>query len=130
MQYQTLILSGSYFVYDFLCMAYFNLLEFDMTVHHLLCITGILQMLMLHHDARYLVMGLFVAEVSNPPMHVRILLRNMGLRYTRAYEMAEYMYFLLFFFGRVIIGHPTVYVTLTCSSMPYFSRFCAVGVLL
>ena len=59
-------------------------------------------------------LGLFVAEVSNPAMHIRIMLRNMGKRYTRAYEVAEYTYFITFFFGRVVIGHPTVYASVTC----------------
>lgn len=40
--YLTLTFSGSYFTYDLLSMWYYNLLENDMLVHHLLCIFGIL----------------------------------------------------------------------------------------
>lgn len=32
--------------------------------------------------------GLAVAEVSNFPMHLRVILRNYGLRYTEAYELS------------------------------------------
>ena len=44
--------------------------------------------------------------------------------------MFEYTYFMLFFFGRVIIGHPTVYATVTCYSAPLLARVVAVGILL
>lgn len=42
LEYGILIMSSGYFSYDFLAMAYFNLLDFDMTVHHLLCIFGMI----------------------------------------------------------------------------------------
>ena len=128
--YRILVFSGSYFIYDFLCMALFGLLEFDMCVHHFMCIVGILQVLAANNGAGFVVMGLFVAEVSNPPMHVRVLLRNIGLRYTRAYEVAEFAYFGLFFIGRMIIGHPTVYATASCSENPIFARIVCVGIML
>ncbi len=130
LNYLTLIMSGGYFSYDFISMAWFGLLETDMFIHHLLCVLGILQVLYTSSGAGFIVMGLFVAEVSNPPMHCRILLRNIGLRYTLAYEMFEYTYFMLFFFGRVIIGHPTVYATVTCYSAPLLARVVSVGILL
>jgi hypothetical protein len=124
------VFSGSYFIYDFFCMLWMGLMEFDMCVHHLMCITGIIQVIAYDNGCGFVVMGLFVAEVSNPPMHVRILLRNVGLRYTRAYEVAEYFYFGLFFIGRIIIGHPAVYMTVTCSENPLFSRIVCIGIML
>ena len=130
MTYLTLIFSGSYFTYDLIDMWYRGLLEKDMCIHHLLCICGILQVLIVGGGGYFVVLGLFVAEISNPPMHCRILLRNVGLRYTKAYEFFEYMYFMLFFFGRVIIGHPVVYKTITCSSNPMFARIVSCGILL
>ena len=63
-------------------------------------------------------------------MHGRILLRALGLRYTRAYECAEYTYFMLYFYGRVIIGHPCVYSTVTCEMVPFFAKLVSVGILL
>ena len=74
--------------------------------------------------------GLFVAEVSNPAMHLRIMLRNLGKRYTRAYEVSEYAYFMSFFFGRMVIGHPVVYATVTCLHISNFAKFVSVGILL
>lgn len=100
-----------------------------MLVHHLLCIFGILITLYDGHDACHVVAGLFVAEVSNPAMHVRTMLRNLGLRYTKIHDTAEIIYFVMFFFGRVLIGHPVVYDTVMCGSTPTFAKFVSLGIL-
>ena len=73
-------------------------------------------------------LGLFVSEVSNPAMHIRIMLRNLGKRYTRAYEVAEYTYFISFFIGRVIIGHPVIYISLMCLALSKFTKFVSLGI--
>ena len=86
-------------------------------------------MLLEGHDAVHVVAGLFVAEVSNPAMHVRVMLRNLGKRYTKAYEVAEYTYFVMFFFGRVLMGHPVVWNTVTCGSMNVLAKIVSLGVL-
>jgi len=112
--YLILANSGGYFLYDLLGMYVFGLLDLDMTIHHSLCISGIAVVLLDGHDACHVVAGLFVAEVSNPAMHLRKMLRNIGKRYTFAYEVAEYSYFVMFFFGRVVMGHPVVWDTVTC----------------
>ena len=90
-------------------MWYLDCLDWDMGVHHLLCVAGILVVLIEDLGCGHVVMGLFISEISNPPMHVRILLRHAGKRYTKAYEVAEYLYFGSFFVGRMVIGHWVVY---------------------
>jgi hypothetical protein len=35
----------------------------------------------------------------------------------------------MFFFGRIVIGHPVVWKTVTCSSMNLLARFVSLGVL-
>lgn len=111
----TLLMSGGYFFYDLLCMIWLGLLDSAMLIHHTMCIVGIWILLAQDGSAFAIVHGLFVAEVSNPAMHTRVILRHLGYRYTKAYEVAEYMYFSLFFFGRVIMGHPVVYNVISCS---------------
>lgn len=113
-EYSILVVSSGYFSYDFLSMAWFGLLDLDMTIHHLLCICGMIYTLSLGKGANFVVAGLFVAEVSNPAMHMRIMLKHIGLRYSRAYEIAEFCYFFMFFLGRMVAGHPVVYYTVTC----------------
>ena len=127
-EYFLLVLSGGYFTYDFLAMAWLKLLDKDMTIHHILVIFGALITLEQNSGTGYFVLGLFVSEVSNPAMHIRIMLRNLGKRYTRAYEVAEYTYFISFFIGRVIIGHPVLYVSLMCPALSKFTKFVSLGI--
>ena len=127
--YSILVMSCGYFSYDFLSMAWFGILDLDMTIHHLLCISGMVYTLLLETGANYIVTGLFMAEVSNPAMHMRIMLKHVGLRYTRAYEVAEFIYFGAFFAGRMIIGHPCVYKTMICSELNYFAKIVCLGVM-
>ena len=44
--------------------------------------------------------GLFLSEVSNFPMHFRIILRSFGLRYTLIYELIEIIYLFLYLVAR------------------------------
>ena len=128
-EYSILVISSGYFSYDFLSMAWFGLLDLDMTIHHLLCISGMVWTLSLGKGANFIVGGLFVAEVSNPAMHMRIMLKHIGLRYARAYEIAEFCYFVMFFIGRFIIGQAVVYYTMTCDEMNWLGKFVCLGVL-
>ncbi len=128
-EYLVLANSAGYFLYDALSMAWFGLLDLDMTIHHALCVAGICCVVADGHDGGFVVAGLFVAEVSNPAMHSRVLLRSVGKRYTRAYELAEYCYFVMYFFGRVLAGHPVVFNTVTCGSMHWLGRLVSLGIL-
>ena len=129
MEYWILVVSSGYFCYDFLSMAWFGLLDKDMAIHHSLCIIGMVYTLAMGQGACYIVMGLFVAEVSNPPMHMRIMLKHIGLRYSRSYEVAELCYFTFFFIGRMIVGQPAVYATIVCEHMNWLGKFVCLGVL-
>ena len=129
LDYGILVMSCGYFTYDFVSMAFLGLLDRDMTIHHLLCISGMLYTLGLGNGSNYIVLGLFMAEVSNPAMHMRIMLKHIGLRYSRAYEVAEFCYFGLFFLGRFLLGHPSVYATLTCDKMNIPGKIVCMGVM-
>ena len=127
-EYWILVMSSGYFMYDFLSMAWFGLLDKDMAIHHSLCIIGMVYTLAMGQGACYIVAGLFVAEVSNPPMHMRIMLKHIGLRYSRSYEVAELCYFTFFFIGRIIVGLPAVYATIACEHMNWLGKFVCLGV--
>ena len=45
-----------------------------------------------------------------------MVLRHFGLRYTKAYELGELLYILLYMFGRVFLGFPVLYRTWVCES--------------
>jgi len=111
-------------------MAFLGILDFDMFLHHLLCIVGMASVLITDVGAGFAGIALFVTEVSNPPMHFRVILRMSGLRYSKAYEVAEYTYFVLFFIGRMLIGHPIVFRILNCGPMSTLAKVFASGILL
>ena len=123
------MMSTGYFTYDFFSMAYFGLLDLDMTVHHMLCVSGLIYTIFEGQGTNYIVMGLFVAEVSNPAMHMRIMLKHIGLRYSQSYEIAEFCYFVSFFVGRMIVGHPVVFMTCWCDKLNLFAKIVSLGVL-
>ncbi len=87
-----LTFSCAYFAYDFLVMAYFRILDSSMLIHHSICIFGMAFCVLTKSSAWYLIAAEFVSEISNPAMHVRMILKHLGLRYTKAYELAELVY--------------------------------------
>ena len=90
--------SLGYFAYDLLAMAYLGILDSSMFIHHNLCMIGLIFGLFTGASADNLVSALFITEISNPAMHVRVVLRHLGLRYTKAYETSELTYMRKFIF--------------------------------
>ena len=122
-------MTAGYFSYDFLSMAWFGLLDLDMTIHHALCVVGIAITLYLGIGANEIIGGLFCAEVSNWSMHTRILLKHIGLRYSRSYEIAEFVYFITFFIGRFAYGPFIVYNAVTCGPLNYLAKLVSLGIM-
>lgn len=89
---QLLMFSVGYFTYDMVAMAYFRILDKSMFIHHNICIIGMLMGLVNGYSGDVLIAALFVSEVSNPAMHVRMVLKHLGLRYSKSYETAELIY--------------------------------------
>jgi len=120
--------TGAYFLYDFIAMAYYGLLDSSMTIHHVVCVLGIYISLMEGFSANDVIAGLFIAEISNPPMHGRVMLKHVGKRMTKLYELCEYLYIVLYIFGRCLIGSPVIYKVVSCTSSNFLVRAVA-GVL-
>lgn len=118
-----------YFLYDFAAMAYYGLLDKTMTIHHWICIVGMSLPLTYDMSANYIVMGMFIAESSNPFMHVRCILKHYGMRYTKAYETMEITFMLLYIYGRILLGLSVVFNTCMCEHNHFMVRFCSFGLL-
>ena len=103
-----------YFIYDLVAMAIYGLVDFAMFFHHMTCIVGMTYPLTYGMSANYVVRGMFVAECSNPCMHIRVILKHYGLRYTRAYEMMEISFIILYLFGRMLVGAALVWQNCIC----------------
>ena len=116
-----------YFLYDFLAMAYYGLLDMTMSIHHWVCIIGMSLPLVYDKSGNYVVMGMFVSEASNPFMHVRVMLRHYGLRYTKSYELMEILFLIFYIFGRLLNGTSMIYHTWLCEDNILPIRLCAIA---
>ena len=77
--------SLAYSVYDLLACIYYGLADAGLYIHHLCCAVGFGTAVFSGYGAIDGIGGLFIAEASNFPMHLRCILRNYKLKYTKAY---------------------------------------------
>lgn len=87
-----MIVSLSYIIYDLVACYYYDLFDMGLLIHHSLCILGYASGLASVYGSVVSLGGIYYAEVSNFPMHLRMIVRNMGLRYSYAYELFENLY--------------------------------------
>ena len=120
-------ISVGYFIYDFLCMAYYGLLDMTMIIHHLICIVGMSMSICFEHSANSIVNAMFIAEVSNPAMHLRTILKLYRLTYTKAYELMEISFMLLYIYGRLLVGPSITWSTCRCASNHIILKICAIA---
>jgi len=122
--------SFGYFLYDFFIMIYFGIMDSGTFLHHIICMIGMGLSIYDGVAGNYVVLGIYVAEISNPIMHIRMVIKHLGLRFTKAYEFCELSYILLFIYGRIILGTPVMIKTVTCSTNNYVVRFAGVALAL
>ena len=92
----------SYLIYDTLCMIYEGLMDKAMALHHPLSILGSLIPLYENTQGNYVMLALFMTEISNPIMHGRHMLRISGRRYTKAYDLSEIIFIGLYCYARFV----------------------------
>lgn len=125
-QHIILLTSSAYFIYDFVACAFYGLADMGLVLHHTLCLLGI-GACELSNNATTALLGLFLAEVSNFPMHFRVVLRTLKMRYTKLYELAECAYIVLYIIARGIFITLLVLTATPVSSTPILIRFTCVG---
>jgi len=128
-QRNVMIFSVSYFAYDLIAMAFEGILDAAMIIHHPLCVFGFVLPLYENISGNYAMMALFSSEISNPPMHMRHIMRLTGRRYTKAYELSEITFILLYFFGRIVIAFPIAYSNLVCPVNHMIFKLTCVGLM-
>jgi len=111
-------------------MAYFGLLDVAMIIHHGVVMVGYTVVLAQGNSASFLVNALYVSEVSNPIMHIRMVLKHLELRHTKAYEVSELSYILLFIYGRILLGTPVMIKTFMCVHNNMLIKMAGAGLLL
>ena len=130
-EYVAAAMTLGYFCYDFMCMAWFGLLDRDMVIHHFLSITGMTVTFYSGVNMYTLVWGTAIMEVSNPFLHLRTIFKHLGYRYARSYEVAELTFFFTFVVARMVFGHYFMYVDgLACEHFNLVGRLLLIGLLL
>jgi hypothetical protein len=122
-----LVMSLGYFLYDTLAMQYYGLLDSPMLFHHSICCLGFYLSVCFNASAPEILAGMYISEISNPVMHVRLIIRNLGYRHTATYEVCEYSYILLYIYYRLLKGLFIVYSTITCTVGHPLIKLIAIG---
>lgn len=63
-----------------------------MFIHHAILILGFGTSVVNNVSAAELVSCFFISEISNPPMHLRTILKQLNLRFTQLWETCEMSY--------------------------------------
>lgn len=118
-----IIISCGYFFYDMIACAYYKLTDAALIIHHSMTIMGYVSCFVYGYGATEAIMGLYLAEVSNCPMHLRMIFKNLNLRYTLAYEVLEYFYMATYMVSRGIFVPRMVWDTVPNPMTPLPEKF-------
>jgi hypothetical protein len=124
---ECLTLSLGYFVYDLLYCMLNN--EIENVVHHLFTVGGLASGVITGRSGPELVGCLFLMEVSNPSLHARFMLRELGMKDSLVSTLNDLVFALLFLFCRLIVGPPLVWRTIVNESNTYIVKAGALGIL-
>ena len=112
------LFSVTYFVYDFAACLYFGIWDKSLVLHHFCSIFGFMVAFLSTYGAKCSIYGLFIAETSNFPMHLRVILRTKGKRHTKLYEVMESIYLIFYIVFRGLLAPFNVYACLSCPKTP------------
>ena len=121
----TIIFSASYFVYDnLMCLFFIRPHDIDTYVHHSLALLAIMTAYPMH-GAGAIIWGAWTGELSNFYMHLRKILENEGLRHTKAFEIAEMLYFAIYIVARSTSTPIIIVSCLMARNVPPIIPVCA-----
>jgi hypothetical protein len=119
--------SLSYFLYD---LVYCSLTgELESVFHHFFTIGGLASGVLNGKSGSELCACLFLMEVSNPSLHLRTLLLEMGLKNTALFSINNLIFAFVFLVCRLVIGPPLVWKTITCKENDFIVKLGGFGIL-
>ncbi|KAH9325382.1 hypothetical protein KI387_005560 [Taxus chinensis] len=111
-----LAVSLSYFIYDSICCLFDSSISLPNCIHHLVSVLGLGGGVMYAKSGSELIGCLWLMEISNPFMHMRELLKELGYKDSSLSIINDVCFALVFTFARLIIGPYIVYVTVTADN--------------
>ncbi|KAH9292313.1 hypothetical protein KI387_042499 [Taxus chinensis] len=115
-QIHALAVSLSYFIYDSICCLFDSSISLPNCIHHLVSVLGLGGGVMYAKSGSELIGCLWLMEISNPFMHMRELLKELGYKDSSLSIINDVCFALVFTFARLIIGPYIVYVTVTADN--------------
>jgi hypothetical protein len=125
-QHIIMLTSCAYFTYDFFACVFYGLADMSLVIHHGMSLLGIISCEMMNNATTGLI-GLFLAEVSNFPMHFRAILRQLQMKYTKLYELADCLYIASYIVARGIFITLLVITATPVSETPLIIRLTCIG---
>ncbi|KAI5074226.1 hypothetical protein GOP47_0010187 [Adiantum capillus-veneris] len=123
----TMTVSLAYFVYDFFCCLFDTTIDYSNVVHHTVSISSLAYSVFDNKCGTEIVMCLWLSELSNPFMHARELLKELGLKDTILALANDICFALVFGFARVVLGPYLVYLTVFADN-PIMVKVGALGI--
>jgi len=133
-QRRAMLWSTGYFVYDFLCCAYVavredpKMLDLEGALHHVATLSGLVYGLVGGHCGATLTLCLLTMEVSNPFMHGRFLMKELGIRDTTLNVVNDVLFASIFFLCRILLGPVQVHAMLVDERTPLPVKAGGVGI--
>lgn len=121
-QHFAILTSMGYFLYDLIACVYYDISDRALWIHHSLAMFGYFTCVYYNNSTLSMV-GLFYAELSNPPMHLRAIFRSFGMRYTISYELCDIAYIVIYIIARGVFITYAIYQTLLNGEIPFLLRF-------
>ena len=99
-------------------------------LHHGMVLAGVYTVLIYDIAAMDMILGFFVAEWSNPSMHIKEMLKTMNLTTTKFFVWNEITFYVLYLIWRNPIGIPVCLSIIASSTSPLLGRVMVAGILL
>lgn len=126
-QMRAITVSLAYFIYDFGCCLLDTPVDYTTAVHHLLTILGLAYGFVRGDCGTELLACLWLMELSNPSMHLRELLKEVGVRESPLNLANDLLFVLLFTFARMVVG-PYVCALTVSGRSPVAVKIGAIGI--
>jgi len=116
LQIRALSMSLSYFIYDFGCCLFDSSISVSNCIHHLVSILGLGVGVVYATCGSELTGCLWLMEISNPFMHMRELLKELGYKDSRLSIQNDICFAFIFTLARLMVGPYLVYLTITANN--------------
>ncbi|KAI3759160.1 hypothetical protein L6452_06743 [Arctium lappa] len=127
LQMRALAVTLAYLIYDLACCLFDTKIKIDNSVHHLVCIVGVVAGLTYEKCGSEMVAAMWIGEISGPFLHLRELLKELGYKDTDLNLAADVSFAAIFTLARMCCGPYLCYVVTQSANNPFLIKAMALG---